>query len=124
MIGSTTKMAFPTTAPGSGATVTLLSLTGNPATTAKRIILTLRSSHISAASGLAFESLLDGGGTTYRNWTSYTHPAATASDPDTTYLIAVPQGATAIKIEYTNSASVLTSWEGSLAVDYDQGAAP
>lgn len=123
MTGSTTKMAFPTTAPGSAATVTLLALTGQAAITAKRISLTLRSSHISGTSGLAFEHLLDGG-TVYRNWVTYTHAAATASDPDTVYLVAVPQGTVGIKVEYTNSSNVLTSWEGAIAVDYDQGGAP
>lgn len=119
MIGSTTKMGFPTTAPGSAATITLLALTGEPSITAKRINLILKTSAASGTLGLDFTALLDNG-TTYRSWTSYTHPSTT----ETTYFIAVPQGVVGIKVQYTNSAAVLTTWEGSISVDYDQFGSP
>lgn len=116
---TSTKMGFPATAPGSGATITLLALTGQAASTAKRISLILKSSAASGTLGLDFTALLDNG-TTYRSWTSYTHPATT----ETTYFVAVPLGVVGIKVQYTNSAAVLTTWEGSLAVDYFESAAP
>jgi hypothetical protein len=125
-----TKLTFPTTAPTSGQTDYVLagpfradSMTGsNILRGLRRIELTLRSSHISATDGLTFEALHQGG-TTFRQWTHYTHPAATATDPTTTYFVAVPLGIQGFQILYDNSANVLTSWEGSIALIYDEQAA-
>jgi hypothetical protein len=112
---TTTKMGFPA-APGSAATISLLALTGQAASTAKRISIMLKASAASGTLGLDFTALLDGG-TTYRSWTSYTHPSTT----ETVYLVAVPLGVVGIKVQYTNSAAVLTVWEGSSGVE---GASP
>lgn len=114
-----TKYPFPTTAPGSAATITLLALTGKGASDARRLVISINSSADSGASGVAFTALLDGG-TLYRSWTAYTY--ATASGM-TIYDVAVPVGVVGIKVTYTNSAAVLTTWEGSVSALYDERAA-
>lgn len=124
---NTNTVKYPLPAqPGSGATINILTLTGQAARELRRVSFTLRSSHDSAASGLTFEVLMDNSasGTTYRAFSSYTHLAATAAVPCQPYFIAVPQGALGFKINYINSANVLTSWEGLVAAIYDEIASP
>lgn len=125
-----TKLPFPTTAPTNGQTDYVIagpfrsdSMAGsNIVKGLRRIVLTLRSSHISAADGLTFEALHNGG-TLFRQWAHFTHPAATATDPTTTYFVAVPEGINGFQVLYDNSANALTSWEGSIALVYDEQAA-
>jgi len=107
-------------APGSGAVITLFTVTGRQATEARRIILSINSSADSAASGVSFQYLPDGG-TTYRVYTSYTYATATGVF---IYRVAPPLGANGLKVIYTNSASVLTTWEGTIAIIYDEIASP
>jgi len=119
------RLAFPTTAPTNAQSnyVIVGPLTGAMLRGARRIVLTLRSSHVSAADGLTFEALHEGDGSTYRQWAHYTHPAATAADPTTTYFIAIPEGILGLQVLYDNSANALTSWAGSIALVYDEQAA-
>lgn len=123
-----TEIAFPTTAPTSGQTgyalTPVLTVTSPFLKGARRCVLTLRSSHDSAASGLKFLALNSGSGTTYRLFTAYSHLAATATNPMWIYDIALPLGILGFQITYDNSASVLTSWEGSIAFVFDERAAP
>lgn len=125
-----TKLTFPTTAPTNGQTDYVIagpfrsdSMTGSCILRGlSRIELTLRSSHASAADGLTFEALHQGG-TLFRQWAHFTHPAATPTDPTTTYFVDVPYGINGFQILYDNSANALTSWEGSIALVYDEQAA-
>jgi hypothetical protein len=121
----TCRLPFPTTAPTNAQTDYVIAgpLTGAMLRGLKRIELTLRSSHVSATDGLTFEALYEGDGTTYRQWAHFTHAAATAADPTTTYFVAVPLGVLGVKILYDNSANGLTSWAGSIALDYREQAA-
>lgn len=129
-VSGITKLPFPTTAPTNGQTDYVIagpfrsdSMTGSTIVKGlRRIVLTLRSSHISATDGLTFEALHQGG-TTFRQWAHFTHPAATSTDPTTTYFIAVPEGINGFQVLYDNSANNLTSWEGSIALVYDEQAA-
>ena len=126
-----TKLTFPNTAPTSGQSNYVIagpfnvsSMTGAPIVSGlRRIVLTLRSSHISAVDGLVFQANHQGDTTNYFQWAHFTHPAATATDPTTTYFVAVPEGIQGFKILYTNSANVLTAWAGSIALVYDEQAA-
>lgn len=126
-----TKLTFPTTAPTSAQAGYVIagpfradSMTGSTILKGlRRIVLTLRSSHISGTDGLVFQALHQGDATTFYQWTHYTHPAATAADPTTTYFVAVPEGTQGFQILYTNSPNVLTAWAGSIALIYDEQAA-
>lgn len=119
------RLAFPTTAPTSGQTDYVIAgpITGPMLRGLKLVELTLRSSHVSATDGLTFEALHEGDGTTYRQFAHFTHAAATAADPTTTYFVAVPLGILGLKVLYDNSANALTSWAGSIALDYREQAA-
>lgn len=111
-------------APASGATASILALTGKQAGDARRLTLCLRSSHISATDGLTVDVLLQGDGTTYRTLVSYTHPALTTPIPFVVYDIAVPPGLSGLQVNYVNSANTLTSWAGTLAILDDERASP
>jgi len=120
-----TSYPFPTTAPTSGQTGYLIlgPITGVDVRGLRRCVLTLRSSHDAAANGLEFD-VLNTGATNYRLFTAYSHLAATSTNPMWTYDIAVPLGIKGFQIQYANSANTLTSWEGSIALVYDERAAP
>jgi len=102
-------------APGSGATITLWSSIGNnPAagkgSRYKMLVMNIYSSHASAASGLVISESSDKGVT----WDSL----ATASVSATTYTKTYTKvSAPDVKVEYTNSANVLTTWRGSVLGD-------
>ena len=125
-----TKLPFPTTAPTNAQAGYVIagpfrvdSMTGSTIVKGlRRIVLTLRSSHISAADGLVFQALHQGD-TTFFQWAHFTHPAQTSTDPTTTYFVAVPEGIQGFQVLYTNSANVLTAWAGSIALVYDEQAA-
>jgi hypothetical protein len=106
--------------PGSGATVTLFDssvstlsswLDGLPFS---RVILNVYSSHDSGASGVVFSSSFDRG-TNFRAQASYTY--LNANGP-TSYDYLMKGGH--VKVQYTNSASVLTAWEMELVGVYDR----
>ena len=112
-------------APGSGATITIwdsgdpqgsatASRTGkdkNAGARFKRLIMTSTASADSGASGVVFQASFDDGA----NWdtiVSYTDTAAGA--PNIHYVsVAAPR----LRVRYTNSASVLTTWRGTLMGD-------
>lgn len=110
-------------APGSGATITiwdsgsregtqqLYEGTNAKAVRWKRLIMTNVPSADSGASGVSFEASFDNG----TNWdviVTYTDTAAGA--PNIHYVsVSYPR----IRVRYTNSASVLTTWRGSLVGD-------
>ena len=106
-------------APGSGATITLWDSTANSSGSKfmspygvryKRLVVTIYSSHVSAASGLQFDESTDGGAN-WRNIVSYTVAATT---PTINY---VSVGNHNIRVRYVNSANVLTTWEMSVVGD-------
>jgi hypothetical protein len=109
-------------APGSGATITIWDsgANENQSRTAgnnvkgyrwKRLIMSSTASADSAASGVVFQYSVDNGA----NWdtiVSYTDTAAGA--PNIHYVsVSFPR----IRVQYTNSASVLTTWRGTLVGD-------
>jgi len=107
-------------APGSGATITILDTTdtGHPSwrdrTPFYRIIVNIYSSHDSGAAGVAFSSSFDRG-TNFRTQSTQTYSNANgATSYD--YLM---KGCH-LKVQYTNSASVLTSWEMEVVGIYDR----
>jgi hypothetical protein len=117
-----TKYAFPA-APGNGAIITLLQLTGFAASLAKRVVVAIRSSAASATDGLSFNVLLDSD-TTYRPLVTFTIAAATSGTPFTNNDVAYPTGTQGIQVTYANSANDLTIWAGNISVIYDERAAP
>jgi hypothetical protein len=125
-----TKLTFPTTAPTNAQANYVIagpfrsdSMTGSCIVKGiSRIELTLRSSHISGTDGLVFQALHQGD-TVFYQWAHFTHPAATATDPTTTYFVDVPYGINGFQVLYTNSANNLTAWAGSIALVYDEQAA-
>ena len=104
--------------PGSGATITIFdsTLLGNwrDLLPFERIQLNVYSSHDSGASGVVFSSSFDRG-TNFRTQASYTYLNA---DGATTYDYLLKGGH--VKVAYTNSANVLTSWEMELTAVYDR----
>ena len=102
-------------APGSGATITIWdSGSGVTGVKFKRLIWNGISSHDSGASGLSFEHSFDDG----TNWdvlVAYTNTASTV------YQRFVAVSAPRVRVRYTNSANVLTTWRGCLIGDtYDR----
>ena len=103
-------------APASGATITIWDsgadlATGNRGARFKRLIMTSTASHDSGALGVSFETSSDDGA----NWdviATYTDAAAGA--PNIHY---VSVSAPRVRVQYTNSANVLTTWRGHLAAD-------
>lgn len=110
-------------APGSGATITLwdsgadeaaqqLQVTsGTKGIRLKRLIYTSTSSADSGASGVSFEQSSNNG-STWNVIVTYTDTAAGA--PNIHYVsISFPR----VRVRYTNSASVLTTWDGQIVGD-------
>lgn len=99
------------TKPASAATITLYDSAGSNPTTRggvryKRVVLWLNASHDSGASGVVYQEKLDAAGT-YRNAaTLYTYATA---DGVTRYFFT--PSAPFFRIQYTNSANTLTTWE-------------
>src|SRR5690348_10468271 len=107
-------------APGSGATITLWSSVGTAGTAGsryKKIIVNIYSSAASGTNGLVIAESNDGG-TNFRTVTAVTVAATTYTK---TY---VTVSAPIIKVSYTNSANVLTTWEMSVLGDQQDRAAP
>jgi hypothetical protein len=105
-------------APGSGATITLwdsggASVGASQGTRYKRVIVNVFASAASAASGLSFQESHDDG----TNWDELVAFSILA----TTYTKnTVAMSAPRLRVRYTNSASVLTTWRGGVIVDeYD-----
>ncbi len=107
-------------APGSGATITLLDTTDSGHTAWKdkvpfnRIQVNIFSSADSGASGVVFSSSFDRGAN-FRTQSSNTYTNAGGA---TTYDYLMKGGH--VKVQYTNSASVLTSWEMEIVGTYDR----
>jgi len=102
-------------APGSGATITLWASNANNTAAGKgarykMFVINIYSSHASAASGLVISESSDKGVT----WDSLSTASVSATTYTKTYFKA---SAPDIKIEYTNSANVLTTWRGSVMGD-------
>tara|TARA_R110000868_G_scaffold85529_4_gene240558 strand:+ start:1363 stop:1758 length:396 start_codon:yes stop_codon:yes gene_type:complete len=100
--------------PASGATITLWSSASNQNSSFggprfKRLIVSIYSSHASAASGLAFQESHDG--TNWRDLVSYSISATTYTRSDVA--VAAPY----VRVRYTNSANTLTTWEMSVLGD-------
>jgi hypothetical protein len=103
------------TAPGSAATITLWD--SGAATKQgeryKRAIVSVYSSHASGTLGLSFQESWDDG-TNWDELTSYTISATTYTKN------VVAMSAPRIRVRYTNSSNVLTTWRGGVIVDeYD-----
>lgn len=94
--------------PGSGSTITLWSSIGNATAERglrwKRFIVNMFVSHVSAASGLSFQFSVNGG-VTWREYVAFTINATTAT------VTTPPAYGSDNRIQYTNSASVITTWE-------------
>ncbi len=103
-------------APGSGATITIWDSGNNDPSSSravrfKRLIYTNSSSADSGASGVVFQESADNG-TNWKTIVSYTDTAVGA--PNIRYVsISFPR----VRVTYTNSAAVLTEWNGSLVGD-------
>lgn len=111
-------------APGSGATITLLDSASLPAgfgPQTRKVCANIRTSHISGASGLEFQASWDGG-LTWNDIVAYTVPALTAGVPFSIYEVAV-NGIPRWRIQYTNSANVLSAWQGNTEALFDERAA-
>ncbi len=108
------------TKPGSGSTITIWDSTlnqgaanANVGRRIKRLILAINSSADSGASGVIFESSPDGG----TNWVATsTAQTYTTVSGRTVYYVSV--AGLDFRIRYTNSASVLTTWQVELFADY------
>lgn len=111
-----------TAPPGSGATITIFDSTVSSLTSwtdglpFNRVQLNIYSSHDSGASGLVFSSSFDRG-TNFRAQSTATYTYQNANGP-TSYDYLMRGGH--VKIAYTNSANVLTSWEMELFGVYDR----
>lgn len=94
--------------PGSGSTITLWSSIGNATADRglrwKRFIVNMFVSHVSATGGLSFQFSVNGGAT-WREYIAFTINATTVTP---NY---VPAAGSDLRIQYTNSASVITTWE-------------
>jgi hypothetical protein len=102
-------------APGSGATITLWDsgASTKQGERYKRAIVSVYSSHASGTLGLSFQESWDDG-TNWDELTSYTISATTYTKN------VVAMSAPRIRVRYTNSANVLTSFRGGCIVDeYD-----
>ncbi len=102
-------------APGSGSTITLWAsnlnnAAGDKGARYKMFVINIYSSAASAASGLVISESSDKGAT----WDSLSTASVSATTYTKTYFKA---SAPDIKIEYTNSAAVLTTWRGSVLGD-------
>lgn len=112
-------------APGSGATITLFdsaSLVAGFGPQTRKAIVNIRTSHISGAGGLEFQASWDSG-VTWNDIVNYTVPALTAGVPFSAYEVPL-NGYPRWRIQYTNSANVLTTWQGNLDFIFDERAAP
>lgn len=113
------ELMFPA-APASGAQVVLIDSALLPSPNlgkeAKRVIINVRSSAASAALGLEFQASWDGG-TTWNDIASFTVPALTVGVPFSIY--DVPLAYPRWRAVYTNSAAVITTWQGNSEVYYD-----
>ena len=108
-------------APGNGATITILDTTTGNSWGASvdrvpfnRIQVNIFSSHDSGASGVVFSSSFDRG-SNFRTQATYTYTNAAGA---TTYDYLMKGGH--VKIQYTNSANALTSWEMEVVGLYDR----
>lgn len=103
-------------APGSGATITIWDSgandpSGTRAVRWKRLVYTNTASADSGASGVSFEISSDNG----TNWdVLVTYSDTAAGAPNVRY---VSIAHARVRLRYTNSAAVLTSWRGSLVGD-------
>jgi hypothetical protein len=104
--------------PGSGATITIfdtsLVSTWKDGFPFQRVQLNVYSSHDSGASGVVFTSSFDRG-TNFRAQSANTYTNAGGA---TTYDYLMKGGQ--VKIQYTNSANVLTAWEMEVFACYDR----
>lgn len=107
-------------APGSGATITLFDTLGKGLLRDRKAVVNIRTSHISAASGLEFQATWDNG-LTWNDIVAYTVPALTAGVPFSIY--EVPLAYPRARCIYTNSANVLTTWQGNFELIDAAGAA-
>lgn len=115
---------FLPSAPGSGATITIFdsaSLTPGMGAQVRKVIASIRTSHISGAGGLEFQVTWDNG-VTWNDIINYTVPALTAGVPFSAYEVPL-NGHQRWRILYTNSANVLTTWQGNLDLLFDERAA-
>lgn len=108
-------------APGSGATITLWSSTGNEVQATqgaryKKLVASLYVSHLSAANGLQFDESVDN--TNWRNVASFSIAATTYTKSYVT--VSAPY----VRVRYVNAANVLTTWEMSVCGDQADRAAP
>ncbi len=108
-------------APGSGATITILDTSDAGHTAWKdkvpfeRIELNVYSSHDSGASGVVFSSSFDRGAN-FRSQSATTYTQATDGARTWDYLMKGGH----VKIQWTNSANVLTAWEMEVVGVYDR----
>lgn len=101
-------------APGIGATVTLWTqdLSSDPGPSIKKLLVSILTSHASAANGLSIEGRLVKDGT----WATLAQVAIAASATvPTITLVALP--AYQLRVRYTNGATVPTTWEVLIAAD-------
>lgn len=103
--------------PASGATITIYDSTAgqnglqfNQAVPFTRLMLTIRSSADSAASGVICEGSNDNGAHWEAMQTAGSYVTATAGGTLFDFAVTMPQ----VRIRYTNSAATLTAWEMSL----------
>lgn len=102
-------------APGNGSTITIWDSNAggkspNGGARFKRLILDNFSSHASAANGVSFEESSDDGA----NWEVLIQYTQTAAGYDKRY---VSVSAPRVRLQYINSAAVLTAWRGCLIGD-------
>ena len=101
------------TAPGSAATITIWDSgsTVNAGTRYKLLVMTNTPSHDSGASGVSFQVSSDNG----LNWDTYITYTDTAAGSPNVHWVAL--AAPRMRVRYTNSANVLTTWRGNLMAD-------
>lgn len=101
-------------APGSGSTVTLWDSGNYTGGKYKLLIVSIYSSHASAANGLQFDESWDEGAN-WDNIVSYTVAATTFTK--NMIVVSAPR----VRARYVNSANVLTAWRGGIMGDvYDR----
>jgi hypothetical protein len=108
-------------APASGAQIQLFdSATDLPPNRggqeAKRLVINIRTSHISAASGLEIQATWDNGASWWDAY-SFTVPALSVGIPFSIY--DVPVAFPRFRVMYTNSANTLTTWQGNIEAYFD-----
>jgi hypothetical protein len=113
--GATSSTGY-VTAPGSGATITIWDSGANdPSGTKghrwKRLVMSSTASADSGANGVSFEISSDNG----TNWDVLIQYTDTAAGAPNIHYVSV--SAPRIRVRYTNSAAVLTTWRGSLIGD-------